>query len=311
MSANTPRHFLELKDIAASDLRDILSRAQAMKAARPGLPAGAADPEPAAPGRMLALIFEEVSTRTRISFDVGMRQMGGETMYLTGRELQLGRGESIADTARVLGRYVDAIAIRVLSHDMLADLARHSPVPVINGLTRRSHPCQVMADIMTFEERKGPIDNATVAWSGDARNNVASSWIEAAAAFGFALRLAAPAGHEPRPDLVAWARSQGAQIWSGDDPWEAVQGADCVITDAWASLGDEDLEERRERMVPYQVNDALMARAAPDAIFLHCLPAHRGEEVSGSVIDGARSAVWDEAENRLHAQKGILAWCLE
>ncbi len=310
MSRNTLRHFLELRDIPASDLRAILARAKAMKAARAGLPLGTEDPEPAIPGRMLAMIFEEVSTRTRISFDVGMRQMGGETMYLTGRELQLGRGESLADTARVLGRYVDAIAIRVLSHDVLLDLARHSPVPVINGLTRRSHPCQVMADIMTYEERKGPIDNATVAWSGDARNNVASSWIEAAASFGFALRLAAPSEHEPRPDLVAWARRQGAQIWCGDDPWEAVQGADCVVTDTWASLGDEDLEERRERMVPYQVNDALMAQAAPDAIFLHCLPAHRGEEVSGSVIDGARSAVWDEAENRLHAQKGILAWCL-
>jgi ornithine carbamoyltransferase len=240
-----------------------------------------------------------------------MRQMGGETMYLTGRELQLGRGESVADTARVLGRYVDAITVRVLSHDMLLDLARHSSVPVINGLTRRSHPCQVMADIMTYEERKGAIDNATVPWSGDARNNVASSWIEAAVLFGFALRLAAPPGHEPRPDLLAWAQSQGAQVWVGPNAAEAVRGADCVVTDTWASLGDEDLEERRERMVPYQVNDALMAQAAADAIFLHCLPAHRGQEVSGSVIDGARSAVWDEAENRLHAQKGILAWCLE
>ena len=310
MTGNTPRHFLDLKDIAAPDLRAILDRAKEMKAGRAGLPLGARDPEPAAPGRMLAMIFEEVSTRTRISFDVGMRQIGGETMYLTGRELQLGRGESVADTARVMGRYVDAITIRVLSHDILLDLARHSPVPVINGLTRRSHPCQVMADIMTYEERKGPIDNATVAWSGDARNNVASSWIEAAVIFGFALRLAAPPGHEPRPDLLTWAQAQGAQIWCGAEPFEAVQGADCVITDTWASLGDEDLEERRERMIPYQVNDALMARAAPDAIFLHCLPAHRGEEVSGSVIDGARSAVWDEAENRLHAQKGILAWCL-
>lgn len=311
MTSNTPRHFLDLKDIAATDLRAILDRARQMKAARTGLPRAAPDPEPAAPGRMLALIFEEVSTRTRISFDVGMRQLGGETMYLTGKELQLGRGESVADTARVLARYVDAIAIRVLSHDMLLDLARHSSVPVINGLTRRSHPCQVLADIMTYEERKGSIENATVAWSGDARNNVASSWIEAAAIFGFALRLAAPPGHEGRSDLVAWARNQGAQIWSGADPAEAVRGADCVITDTWASLGDEDLEERRERMVPYQVNDDLMALAASDAIFLHCLPAHRGEEVSGSIIDGARSAVWDEAENRLHAQKGILAWCLE
>jgi ornithine carbamoyltransferase len=237
-----------------------------------------------------------------------MRQLGGEPIMLTGQEMQLGRGETIADTARVLSRFVDAIMIRTLDHKTLTELARHATVPVINGLTRRSHPCQVMADVMTFEEHCGPIRGKTVAWTGDA-NNVLASWMQAAERFDFQLNIAAPPELGPRKRLIDWIKTSGASIRVGHDPDEAVQGADCVVTDTWVSMGDRNGSRRHNLLKPYQVNAALMAKAKPDAIFMHCLPAHRGEEVTDEVIDGPQSVVFDEAENRLHAQKGILAWC--
>jgi ornithine carbamoyltransferase len=255
------------------------------------------------------MIFDKPSTRTRVSFDVAIRQLGGEAILLTGQEMQLGRGETIADTARVLSRYVDIIMIRVLDHETLLELARFATVPVINGLTRRSHPCQVMADVMTFEERCGPIRGRTVAWTGDG-NNVLASWMHAAERFGFRLNVATPPELAPRPLLLERAKAAGAAIIIGSDPYEAVCDADCVVTDTWMSMGDKDGERRHNLLKPYQVNAPLMARAKAGAIFMHCLPAHRGEEVTQEVIDGAQSVVFDEAENRLHAQKGILAWCL-
>ena len=239
-----------------------------------------------------------------------MRELGGETIMLTGAEMQLGRGETIADTARVLSRYVDAIMIRVLDHDMLEELAAHATVPVINGLTKRTHPCQIMADVMTFEEHCGPIRGRKIAWSGDG-NNVLASWLHGAAQFGFDLRIAAPKLLQPDPALIEAARARGAAILLTEDPFEAVDGVDCVVTDTWLSMGDAEREHRHNLLRPYQVDDRLMAAARPGAIFLHCLPAHRGEEVSASVIDGPQSRVFDEAENRLHAQKGILWWCLD
>jgi len=240
---------------------------------------------------------------------VGMRELGGETLMLTGSEMQLGRGETIADTARVLSRYVDAIMIRTLDHEMVRELARSATVPVINGLTKMSHPCQIMADVLTFEEHRGPIKGRTVAWTGDA-NNVLTSWVHAAARLDFRLRIAAPPELAPRPDVLTWAKAQGADIHVTTDAYEAVDAADVVVTDCWVSMGDEDEGRRHNLLQPYQVNAKLMAQAAEDAIFMHCLPAHRGEEVTDDVIDGPRSVVFDEAENRLHAQKGILAWCL-
>jgi ornithine carbamoyltransferase len=238
-----------------------------------------------------------------------MRQLGGEAIMITGQEMQLGRGETIADTARVLSRYVDAIMIRILDHAALLELAGHATVPVINGLTRRSHPCQVMADVMTFEEHRGPINGRTVAWTGD-DNNVLASWIHAAARFDFRLQVATPPELTPKKQLMDWIRSSGAAIVIGHDAEQAVAGADCVVTDTWVSMGDKESERRHNLLKPYQVNARLMAKARPDAIFMHCLPAHRGEEVTDEVIDGPQSVVFDEAENRLHAQKGILAWCL-
>jgi ornithine carbamoyltransferase len=260
-------------------------------------------------GKTLAMIFDRPSTRTRVSFDVGMRDLGGESIMLTGAEMQLGRGETIADTARVLSRYVDAIVIRILSHDDMQAMAAHATVPVINGLTKQSHPCQVLADLMTFEEKRGPIRGRKIAWSGD-YNNVLSSWIDASARFDFRLEIACP--HElqpPKPRLDA-ARAAGANIAIGQDPAAAARGAAAVISDCWVSMGDEDEGRRHNLLAPYQVNSALMSQAASDAIFMHCLPAHRGEEVTDEVIDGPQSVVFDEAENRLHAQKGVLAWCL-
>jgi ornithine carbamoyltransferase len=260
-------------------------------------------------GKTLAMIFDRPSTRTRVSFDVAMRQLGGESITLTGQEMQLGRGETIADTARVLSRYVDGIMIRTLEHENLLELARHATVPVINGLTHRSHPCQVLADVMTFEEHRGSIRGKTVAWSGDA-NNVLTSWVHAAGRFEFRLRVASPPELKPKKWLVDWIKASPADIRIGSDPEEAVKGADCVLTDTWVSMGDRDGARRHNLLKRYQVNARLMARAKPDAIFMHCLPAHRGEEVTVDVIDGPQSVVFDEAENRLHAQKGILAWCL-
>ncbi len=303
------KHFLDLSDIPAAELRAVVDHARSLKQSRQGRSKGAPDPEPLLTGHVLAMVFEQVSTRTRVSFDVGMRQMGGETVYLTGQELQLGRGESVADTARVLSGYVDAIMIRILKHDTLKDLARHASVPVINGLTQTSHPCQIMADVLTFEERRGSIAGRTVAWVGDA-NNVATSWLHAASKFGFEMRIAAPQGFGVTHDLREWAQQEKANVVFTEDPAEAVKGADCVVTDTWVSLGDEDVETRFKRLKPYQVTRALMEKAAPDAIFMHCLPAHRGEEVTEDVIDGPSSVVWDEAENRLHAQKSVLAWSL-
>lgn len=302
---STPRHFLDLDQLSTAELRHILDHGAEMKRARA---AGVRSDRPLE-GRVLAMIFDKPSTRTRVSFDVAMRQLGGETLMLTGSEMQLGRGESIADTARVLSRYVDAIMIRILDHDAVTELARYATVPVINGLTRLSHPCQVMADVMTFEERKGPIRGRNVAWTGDA-NNVLTSWVHAAAHFEFSLRIATPPELGPRPSVIEFVQRTGARVTFGNDPEAAVRGADCVITDTWVSMGDHEAERRHNLLKPFQVNARLMAGAAPDAIFMHCLPAHRGEEVTDEVMDGPQSAVFDEAENRLHAQKSILAWCL-
>ena len=304
-----PRHFLDLSDLDSATLKGLIASARRRKDARAGFPRGLTDADTPLAGRMLALIFEKPSTRTRISFDVGMQELGGSTIMLTGAEMQLGRGESIADTARVLSRYVDAIMIRTLSHDMLQELAEHADVPVINGLTKLSHPCQVMADVMTFEEKKGPIRGRTVTWTGDC-NNVCASWVHAAARFDFTLRVAAPDELAPRPALRKWAENADAKVTFTDDPVQAVTGADCVVTDTWVSMGDKEGTKRHNLLKPYQVNKALMARAKPDAIFMHCLPAHRGEEVTDDIIDGPQSVVFDEAENRLHVQKAILLWCL-
>jgi ornithine carbamoyltransferase len=305
MSANGVRHFLDLIDIPRDDLRDMIAMSRVIKAK--GKSGGAAD-RPLA-GKTLAMIFERPSTRTRVSFEVAMRQLGGDAIMLTADEMQLDRGETIADTARVLSRYVDVIMIRTLDHEAVAELARHAAIPVINGLTRRSHPCQVLADVMTFEERRGPIRGKTVAWSGDA-NNVLASWMHAAERFEFRLRVANPPELKPKKWLIDWAKSADAEIAIGTDPEAAVKGADCVVTDTWVSMGDKNGQRRHNLLKRYQVNARLMAKASPDAIFMHCLPAHRGEEVTDEVIDGPQSVVFDEAENRLHAQKGILAWCL-
>ena len=303
MSAS-PKHFLDLDLLPPATLRGILDSAKAMKAARK---AGKAEPKPLV-DRTLAMVFEKQSTRTRVSFHVGMQQLGGHVVSLSPQDTQLGRGETIADTARVLSRYVDAIMLRTGDHGKLYELAKHATVPVINGLTDDTHPCQLMADIMTYEEHRGPIKGAVIAWSGDG-NNMATSFIQAAAQFEFELRLACPAGLPPCEKTVAWARSKGAKITVGTDPRAAVKGVDCVVTDTWVSMGD-DASNRHKMLEPFQVNEALMAMAKPDALFMHCLPAHRGEEVTDGVIDGKHSVVWDEAENRLHAQKGVLLWCL-
>jgi len=297
---STLRHFLDFQQLESAALRDILDRATAYKN-------GAKAPSLA--GKTLALVFEKPSTRTRISFEVGMQAMGGKTVNLTQGDSQLGRGETIADTARVLSRYVDAIMLRTSEEKNLLEMAEHATVPVINGLTDASHPCQLMADVMTFEEHRGPIGKKRIAWCGDG-NNVASTWIQASARFGFELRLACPPSRQPAQALLDWAAKAGGQISAFDDPLAAVADADCVVTDTWFSMGQANGDGTRQLLSPYQVNDAVMHAAKKDAIFMHCLPAHRGEEVAASVIDGPQSVVWDEAENRLHAQKGILAWCL-
>ena len=304
-----PRHFLDLADFDSATLKGLIASARRRKDARAGMPRGLPVADAPLTGRMLALIFEKPSTRTRISFDVGMQELGGSTIMLTGAEMQLGRGESIADTSRVLSRYVDAIMIRTLSHDVVRELAEYADVPVINGLTKLSHPCQVMADVMTFEEKKGPIRGRTVTWTGDC-NNVCASWIHAAARFDFTLRVATPDELGPKPALRKWAENSGAKIVFTGDPAQAVTGADCVVTDTWVSMGDKEGKKRHSLLAPYQVNKELMARAKADAIFMHCLPAHRGEEVTDEVIDGPQSVVFDEAENRMHVQKAILLWCL-
>jgi ornithine carbamoyltransferase len=308
-AASSPRHFLDLADFDGAMLKSIIAAARRRKDKRGDIGRAAPDADAPLAGKMLALIFEKPSTRTRISFDVGMQELGGSTIMLTGAEMQLGRGETIADTARVLSRYVDAIMIRTLDHAVLMELAGAADVPVVNGLTKLSHPCQVMADVMTFEEKKGSIRGRTVAWTGDC-NNVCASWIHAAARFDFALRVATPDELPVRPALRKWAEKSGAKITFTSDPEEAVKGADCVVTDTWVSMGDKDAAKRQSLLKPYQVNKALMSKAARDAIFMHCLPAHRGEEVTDEIIDGSQSVVFDEAENRLHVQKAILVWCL-
>lgn len=299
------RHFLDLSEMSEADLRRILETAVAIKRRRRKGRIAAHRP---LTGKVLAMIFDKPSTRTRVSFDIGMRELGGETIMLTGQEMQLGRGETIADTARVLSRFVDAIVIRVLDPAQLAELALHAGVPVINGLTKSSHPCQVMADVMTFEEHRGPIKDRVVAWTGDS-NNVLASWIHAAHKFDFAINVATPVELDLPPELLAFARATQTRLSVTRDPYEAVRGADAVVSDCWVSMGDENESFRHNLLTPYQVNAKLMSVAAKDAIFMHCLPAHRGEEVTDEVIDGPQSVVFDEAENRLHAQKGILSWC--
>jgi ornithine carbamoyltransferase len=304
MTANGVRHFLDLIDIPKPVLAGMIDHSRAMKAEHKKGKLSA----PLA-GKTLAMVFDKPSTRTRVSFDVGMRQLGGEAILLTALEMQLGRGETLADTARVLSRFVDAIMIRILDHEAVAELAKYATVPVINGLTRRSHPCQVLADVMTFEEHRGPIRGRTVAWTGDA-NNVLASWMHAAERFDFNLKVATPSELKPKKWLMDWAKASGAAITFGEDPDVAVKGADCVVTDTWVSMGDREAKRRHNVLKRYQVNEALMAKAKPDALFMHCLPAHRGEEVTDEVMDGPQSVVFDEAENRLHAQKGLLSWCL-
>ena len=300
-----PRHFLDLDLLDAAELRRIVDSARAVKQSRK---LGHTADLPLA-GKTLAMIFERPSTRTRVSFEVAMKQLGGDVVLLSGTEMQTKRGETIADTARVLSRFVDAIMLRTGAESNLRELAHHATVPVINGLTEVSHPCQIMADIMTFEELRGPIAGRVVAWSGDA-NNVCNSWIHAASQFDFELRIASPPELPVKPALLDWAKRRKAAISVSHDPRQAVRGADLVTTDTWVSMNDKE-ENRHNLLAPFRVDEALMALAKPDAVFMHCLPAHRGEEVSAGVMDGPQSVVWDEAENRLHVQKGILAWCLQ
>ncbi len=300
----SPRHFLDLAETPAETLRAILDHARMVKN-------GHRDGRNHTPltGKTLAMVFEKPSTRTRVSFEVGMRQLGGETVVLTGAEMQLGRSETIADTARVLSRYVDIIMVRTLEHERLLELASAATVPVINGLTDDTHPCQIMADIMTFEEHRGPVQGKKLAWTGDG-NNVTHSLIEGAARFGYSLSIATPEGSAPEARFVDWARGEGAEIELTGDPERAVADADCVFTDTWVSMNQEHRARGQNVFLPYQVNSKLMARAKGDALFMHCLPAHRGEEVTDEVLDGLQSVVFDEAENRMHAQKAILHWCL-
>ncbi|MGI9475527.1 MAG: ornithine carbamoyltransferase [Hyphomicrobiaceae bacterium] len=302
-----PRHFLNIDAISAEDLRAIVDAAHALKKA------GKRPPEhlqpPGIADAVLAMIFEKPSTRTRVSFDVAMRQLGGQTIVLNHGDLQLGRGESVSDTANVLSRYVDAIMLRANSHDSLVELADSATIPVINGLTDFSHPCQVMADIMTFEENLGNISGQKVAWVGDG-NNVATSWMHAAASFKFKLAIACPGQLRPNKAVIDAAQQAGADVEVTDDPQTAVDGANCVVTDTWVSMGQTDETYRKQLLAPFAVDNALMDQAAKGAVFMHCLPAYRGHEVSADVIDGPQSVVFDEAENRLHAQKAILAWCL-
>jgi ornithine carbamoyltransferase len=298
------RHFLDLAAMDGATLRHILDESSRLKSIR----RTPADEKPLA-GKMLAMIFDKPSTRTRVSFDVAIRELGGDALMLTGKEMQLGRGETIADTARVLSRYVDGIMIRALDQDMVEELAASATIPVINGLTKKTHPCQIMADVMTFEEHKGPIRGKKIAWLGDS-NNVLSSWAHAAGRFGFDLAVASPPELAPSKELLAWVKANKAAVTTTTDAEIAASGADCLVTDTWVSMGDEEAERRHNLLKPYQVTSRLMARAKPDAIFMHCLPAHRDEEVTAEVIDGPQSVVFDEAENRLHAQKGILLWCM-
>ena len=296
------RHFLDISSVDSDSLKEIIASAHAMKSA--------SKRDKPLEGKMLAMIFDKPSTRTRVSFDVGMRQLGGETIILSGSEMQLGRGETVADTAKVLSRYVDAIMIRTTDHARVLELAENATVPVINGLTDDTHPCQIMADVLTIEEKLGTCEGKKIVWTGDG-NNVLNSLIEGSSVFNYELDIAVPKGHEPDGKYLDWAKSRGAKIKLGHDAKTSVINADCIVTDTWTSMGFEGTASGHNTFVPYQVNDALMSQAKDSAIFMHCLPAHRGEEVTDSVMDGAQSVVFDEAENRLHAQKAILAWCLK
>lgn len=304
-------NFLDLHTTSQADLRQMIDQARQMKMARTGLPRGTPDAEQPLKNRMVALIFEKPSTRTRVSFDVGVRQMGGETMVLSGKEMQLGHGETIADTARVLSRYVDLIMIRTFEEDTLKEMADYASVPVINGLTNRTHPCQIMADVMTYEEHRGPIKGKKVVWAGDG-NNVCASLLHAAGQFGFDFTFTGPSTLDPEDEALKFARAQGVSVQIERDPALAVKGADLVVTDTWVSMHDpESAKERRHNQLrPYQINAELMGKAKADALFMHCLPAHRNDEVTSEVMDGPHSVVFDEAENRLHAQKAVMRWCL-
>ncbi|MCB2111272.1 MAG: ornithine carbamoyltransferase [Defluviimonas sp.] len=305
------KHFLDIHKTTRGELRAMIDQARRMKDARDGRPKGMADDETPLAGRMVALIFEKPSTRTRVSFDVGIRQMGGQTMVLSGKEMQLGHGESIADTARVLSRYVDLIMLRTFEEATLLEMAEHATVPVVNGLTDASHPCQIMADIVTYEEHRGAIAGRRFVWSGDG-NNVCSSWLHAAGQFGFDLTFTGPETLDPDPGAVAFARSRGSNVTIERDPVRAADGADAIVTDTWVSMHDpESARERRHNQLrPYQVDARMMAAGKPDALFMHCLPAHRNEEATSEVMDGPQSVIFDESENRLHAQKAIVRWCL-
>ncbi|HET6388348.1 ornithine carbamoyltransferase [Hyphomicrobium sp.] len=302
----TVRHFLDICDLDSKTLRGIIDAAHAMKVAGKRVPDNLRPKN--ADDLVLVLIFEKPSTRTRVSFDIAMRQLGGGALTLNHTDLQLGRGESVADTARVLSRYADGIMIRANAHATLLDLAKYATIPVINGLTEKSHPCQVMADIQTFEEHLGPIEGKSVAWIGDG-NNVAVSWMHAAVRFGFKLKLACPKELFPEEEALAWLRKEKGDVEVGTDPAWAVEGVDCVVTDTWVSMGQSGAEQRKKMLAPYAVDAKLMSKAAKNAIFMHCLPAYRGHEVTEDVLEGPQSVVFDEAENRLHAQKAILAWC--
>jgi ornithine carbamoyltransferase len=302
-------HFLDLHDFDAKTLQGIVDDARRMKQARAGKPKGFREKDEPLKGKALALIFERPSTRTRVSFEMAMKQLGGDVIVLSANDMQLGRGETIADTARVLSRYVDGIMLRAAKHSNLTDLAEHASVPVINGLTDLSHPCQVMADILTLEEHKGPLARQHVSWVGDG-NNVAASWIHAVGVMGGKLTLGCPEPLNPTAEVMAWAKAAKANVSLSTSPELAVKNADCVITDCWVSMHDKDGESRHNLLKPYQVNKALMSHASKDAIFMHCLPAHRNEEVTDEVMDGPQSVVFDEAENRLHIQKSILLHCL-
>jgi ornithine carbamoyltransferase len=301
MTDRPHRDFLAIPDFSRAELMALFDLAERMRR-------GEYQQKPLK-GKTLAMIFMKASTRTRVSFEVGTYQLGGHALFLSPRDVQLGRGEPIADTARVLSRYVDAIMIRTLDHAMVTELAQYASIPVINGLTKMTHPCQIMADIMTFEEHRGSIEGRTIAWTGDS-NNVLASWVHAAARLDFRLKIASPPELAPRPELLSWAKQEGAKISVTTDAFEAAEGAHAVITDCWVSMGDDDEFRRQNLLKPYQVNGRLMGVADKDAVFMHCLPAHRGEEVTDEIMDGPQSVVFDEAENRLHAQKGILAWCL-
>ena len=305
------KHFLDINATETGELKNIISEAHRIKAARAGRPKGALDDEKPLDGHMVALIFEKPSTRTRVSFDVGVRQMGGETMVLSGSEMQLGHGETVADTAKVLSRYVDMIMIRTFEEATLLEMAEYADVPVINGLTNRSHPCQIMADILTYEEHRGSIEGKKVVWAGDG-NNVCASFLHAAGQFGFDLTFTGPEPLDPEMGFVEEARAKGVNVEIVRDPVKAVEGADLLVADTWVSMHDApSARERRHNLLrPYQINDELMAHAKPDALFMHCLPAHREEEVTNSVMDGPQSVIFDEAENRLHAQKAVMRWCL-